>query len=284
MRHLFWGIGLTCALLGVPVWADTASPAPTVENEPKTYSFGIVPQQPASELASLWVPILTYLGNKTGYKLNFNTAKDIPTFEKRLAASEYDFVYMNPYHYTVYHASSGYLAMVTERDLQLKGILVVRKDSPYQTIADLRGMRIAFPSPAAFAACVLPSRLMEKNGIAHVPVYVSSHDSVYLSVAKGLYPAGGGIERTLALADPAVRAQLRVLSVTTGVMPHPIAVHPRVPRQVAERVEKVLLAMDADPQGHALLKTIGFNGFVRIDDAAYDPVRALDIRLLDGDK
>lgn len=284
MNYPFRSLCLGCVLLGVPFWAGAASPAPAVQNEAQTYSFGIVPQQSASELAKLWVPILTYLENKTGYRLQFTTARDIPTFEQRLAASEYDFAYMNPYHYTVFHASLGYTAVVAERDRQLEGIVVVRKDSSYQSIADLGGMRIAFPSPASFAASILPSRFMDKNGIAHTPVYVSSHDSVYLTVAQGLYPAGAGIERTLALVDPAVRAQLRVLWVTQSVAPHPIAVHPRVPSQVTERLKSELLAMAADPQGSALLKALGFNDFVEVDDADYDTVRALDIHLLDSYK
>lgn len=284
MKYPFRSVLLACTLLGVLSCAGAASPAVVAQPAVQTYNFGIVPQQSASELAKLWVPILTYLSDKTGYRLQFSTAKDIPTYEQRMAAGEYDFAYMNPYHYTVFHTTLGYQAMVAERNRRLQGIVVVRKDSPYQTLAELRGMRIAFPSPAAIAASVLPRQFMEKNGIAHVPVYVASHDSVYLSVVKGLYPAGGGIEQTLTLTDPAVRAQLRVLWKTPSLMPHPIAVHPRVPRRVAEHLESALLTMATDPQSSALLKTINFKGFVKVDDADYDPVRAMDIRLLDDYK
>ncbi|MFT7672206.1 MAG: ABC-type phosphate/phosphonate transport system substrate-binding protein [Gammaproteobacteria bacterium] len=40
-----------------------------------------------------------------GFKVNFKTAPNIPTFKKRLAAGEYGFAYMNPYHYTVFNQS-----------------------------------------------------------------------------------------------------------------------------------------------------------------------------------
>ncbi len=282
MKYPFWCLLLACSMLGATCVSRAASAAE--QSAAMTYTFGVVPQQSARELAKLWVPILSYLSNKTGYKLHFATAKDIPTYEKRLAAGEYDFAYMNPYHYTVFHASMGYLAMVAEQDRHLSGIVVVRKDSPYQKIADLRGMQIALPSQAAFAASVLPRRFLEKNGIAHMPVYVSSHDSVYLAVVKGLYPAGGGIERTLALTDPAIRDQLRVLWTTPSMMPHPITAHPRVPREVLVRLERELLAMHADDQGKQLMQAIGYNGFIKVDDTDYDPVRALNIRLLDNYK
>ena len=57
--------------------------------EPVNLAFGIVPQQSASKLAGLWTPILAYLSQKTGYAIRFKTARDIPTFEQRLAAGDY---------------------------------------------------------------------------------------------------------------------------------------------------------------------------------------------------
>lgn len=70
----------------------------------------------------------------------FETAKDIPTFEQRLAKGAYDFAYMSPYTYTVLHRSrAGYTAFAKEKDKKLTGIIVVRRDSEYQDIKDLRG-------------------------------------------------------------------------------------------------------------------------------------------------
>ena len=74
------------------------------------YSFGIVPQTNGSKLSKLWSPILQYLENKSDVKLRFATARNIDTFEKRLSSGKYDIVYMNPYHYTVFHDEQGYNA------------------------------------------------------------------------------------------------------------------------------------------------------------------------------
>jgi len=95
----------------------------------KEYTFGIVPQQSAKKLARVWTPILQHLSQETGMKIKFSTAKDIPTFEKRLAEGEYDFAYMNPYHFTVFNEQPGYKAMAHQSDKRIKGIVVVRKDS-----------------------------------------------------------------------------------------------------------------------------------------------------------
>jgi phosphonate transport system substrate-binding protein len=243
--------------------------------------FGVVPQQSPSALAKGWIPILDYLGERAGVRLRFATASQIPVFEKRVAAGEYDVAYMNPYHYTVFHREPGYEAVAKEQDRRLRGILVVRKDGPIQSIEQLADERVAFPGPAAFAATLLPQGQLARLGLAIRPEYVSSHDSVYLSVARGLYPAGGGIPRTLENMDLQTRDQLRILWTTSDFTPHAIAVHPRVPAAVRARLVAAMLAMADDAQGAALLERIGFHGLVAARNADYDDIRDLALKALE---
>jgi phosphonate transport system substrate-binding protein len=259
------------------------TPAPLAADPPDNpvYTFGIVPQQSATELARTWGPVLNALQAKSGLTLRFATAPDIPTFEQRLAAGEYDFAYMNPYHYTVFHQRPGYAVFAKEKDRLLKGIVVIRKDAPFAQLADLAGETLIFPAPAAFAATVLVRAALSQQGIAITPKFVASHDSVYLSVAKGLYPAGGGVTRTFESLDPAVRDALRILWTTEGYTPHAIAAHPRIPAAVVERLRDAMLGLDGDPEVQAALEGIRFKGIAAARDADYDDVRALRIDLLD---
>lgn len=252
------------------------------EKSQPVYSVGIVPQQSATKLASVWVPILEYLGERSGIKLRFRTAPNIPAFEKRLSAGEYDFAYMNPYHYTVFHETPGYVAFAHAADQPIHGIVVVRKDSHIEDLQSLDGTSMAFPAPAAFAASVLPRAYLSNAGITVKPVYVSSHDSVYRSVAKGLYPAGGGVMRTLRAIDPAISGQLRILWTTEGYTPHALAAHPDIPIGIVDRVQRALLHMGDDERGRALLELIKIpTGFTYAHDSAWDDVRGLGIDLLD---
>ena len=102
-------LALACVLLFPPVIMAQGGQAAV------SLSFGIVPQQSAGKLAGLWTPILTYLSRKTGYAIHFKTARDIPTFERRLAAGDYDLAYMNPYHYTVFSRRPGYRVFAAEK-------------------------------------------------------------------------------------------------------------------------------------------------------------------------
>lgn len=246
----------------------------------ETLTFGIVPQQSAKKLARLWTPITAYLSEKTGKKIIFSTAQDIPTFEKRLLAGEYDIAYMNPYHFTVFNQKPGYSAIAKQRDKLIKGIVVVPKDSAIQSLEELSQSTLSFPSPAAFAASVLPRAKMSQDGINFTPKYVSSHDSVYLTVSRGLFPAGGGVMRTLNNTDPKVRENLRILWTTPGYTSHAIAVHPDFDADLKLKLQTAMVEMESDPQGQQLLKAINFKGVETAEDKDWDDVRALDIQLL----
>jgi len=248
----------------------------------KVYTFGVVPQQAASEMAETWLPFLSWLSDKSGIKLRFVTAPDIPTFEKRLGEGAYDFAYMNPYHYTVFHKVPGYEALAKEMDRKLKGILVVRKDSPIKDIKELNGATLVFPAPAAFAASILPRAALRKAGVAFTPKFVSSHDSVYLNVQHGLYPAGGGIVRTFDMLDEATKKELRILWATPGYTPHVIATKPNLPKSISKKLLDTMLNMNEDPSGQEKLKLIGFKGIVAAEDSEWDDIRQLNITELDN--
>ena len=248
----------------------------------KRYLFGIVPQQSSSELARAWVPVLHFLERQTGLTLEFATAKDIPTFEARMAAGQYDFGYLSPYTYTVLRRSASvYEAFAKEKDKKLKGIIVVRKDRPYHSLADLQHQALAFPAPSAIAATLIPLAHFQTQAIPIKPQYVSSHESVYLTVAKGLYAAGGGVQRTFETMPAAVRDKLRVLWTTPGYTPHPFVAHPRVPKEVVEKLRAAMFTMDQDPQGKQLLERIAFKGIAPATDAEYDDIRALKLTISD---
>ncbi len=257
-------------LLSVVLPAQADTPAPI------KLTFGVAPQQAVTSVAEAWTPLLAYLSNKTGYALEFRTAQDILTFDRRIKTGEFDFAYFNPLLYTIYSRASGYRAVAKEKDTQLVGIVVVPKDSGYKSLKDLKGVTMAFPSPMAFAATILPQLSLKQMGVEVVPRYVSSHESVYRTVALGLYPAGGGIVKTYDAVDPAVHDQLRILWKSAPYTSHPIAVHARVPQQVSQRVVAALLAMAGDPKGAELLAAAGYKGFVAAKDSDYDDIRKLE--------
>ncbi|OEZ97551.1 phosphate/phosphite/phosphonate ABC transporter substrate-binding protein [Duganella sp. HH101] len=247
-----------------------------------SYTFGVVPQESASQLAANWSPVLAALSDKSGIKLSFATAPDVPTFERRLAAGEYDFAYMNPYHFVVYHAKPGYRALARAKGERIRGVLVVRKDSPVREMKDLAGATLAFPTPAAFGATLLVQAELRRQHLPFKAAFVKSHNSVYRGVVKGLYPAGGGVPRTLDLLDPDISRELRVVWTSQPYTSHAIATRPQLDPAVRSRVLAAMMQISLEPAQLKLLAEIGFDGFEPAQDQDWDDVRRLGISPADA--
>ncbi|BCE01544.1 phosphate/phosphite/phosphonate ABC transporter substrate-binding protein [Marinicellulosiphila megalodicopiae] len=248
-----------------------------------TYTFGIVPQQSATKLAQLWSPLLSILSEQTGDTFLFSTAKDIPTFEKRLANSEYDFAYMNPYHFTVFNENPGYQALLKQKNKGIQGIIVVSKDSELNDIEQLKQfehINIAFPSPAAFAASIILQAKLKQIGVNYQPVYVSSHDSVYLNIAQHHFIAGGGIVRTLKNTRSETFQQLKILWSSPKYTPHAFAAHPNVPQSTMLLFQQIMLDMQSSEKGKKALMSINIPELEIATNADWNDVRALNIDLL----
>jgi len=113
----------------------------------KPLVFGVVPQQSASRLADNWTPVIKALSEE------------------------------------VFHQQVGYQAIAKAKDTLIYGLIVVNANDSINSISQLSGQTLAFPSPAAFAATILTQGYLNQQGIEYQPKYVSSHDSVYLNGA-----------------------------------------------------------------------------------------------------
>lgn len=266
LSHLLrLGVLLLCALAG-PLRADP------------TYSFGVVPQFEAMRLASIWMPILDELEQRTGYRFEMAGSSDIPTFERSFRSGDFDFAYMNPYHAVVAMEEQGYAPIVRDGGRALFGVLVVAKDSPYHSPGDLAGQTIAFPAPNALGASLLMrADLTRRFGLEFAPLYAGTHSSAYLNVVLGRAAAAGGVMATLDSQPADVRAQLRILYETERVPPHPVVVHPRVPDAVREAVSRAFLDMGQTDEGRALLAEVPFRQIATANAVEYHPLRDMQL-------
>jgi len=242
-------------LMTIAACFSTGWAADTPRAEQK-YVFGVVPQFEQRKLYAIWKPIIDDLERRTGLSFDLVTTLKIQDFEKEFIQGNFDFAYMNPYHILKAVPAQGYIPLVRDK-APLRGVLVVRKDGPIRTVAELSGKVVAFPSPNALGAALLMRADLERlYHIKVTPLYVKTHSSVYLHVVKDLTAAGGGVQKSLQEQSPDIRDALRVLYTTRPLPSHPVAAHPRVPKEQREKVRRALLAMGADPEGNELLSRI----------------------------
>lgn len=240
----------------------------------ESYNFAVTPQFEQRKLFAIWKPILNELSRKTGIELRLITKLTVPEFERELSQGSFDFVYANPYHILHEVPRQGYLPLVRDQE-PLRGILVVRKDSPLKSPAELDGQTLAIPSFNALGASLLLRADLEQiYKIKVVTINAKTHSSVYLHVINGLAAAGGGVEKTLREQEPAIREQLRVLYTTRDMPSLPVAAHPRVPAQVRERIRQAFLDLAKTEAGRKMLNEIPMRVVVPTSIKDYLPMRA----------
>jgi phosphonate transport system substrate-binding protein len=244
----------------------------------RVFTIGVVPQFTPVEIYERWGPLVKELENRTGLKFELKTYKSIPEFEKAFLKGELDFVFMNPYHQVMAYKAQKYIPLVRDKT-PLIGILVVRRDSPVKEVKDLDGKVIAFPAPNAFAASLyMRALLAEKFKIRFIPEYVKTHDNVYRQVILSKAQAGGGVNNTFLRQPEEVKRELRILYETPSAAPHPLSVHPRVPKEVRDKVKEAILDMANEPSMKALLDRVQMPNPVPADYARdYKPLEKLNL-------
>ena len=229
----------------------------TAYAEQKTYTVGVVPQFESSRIKTIWQPILNRISEISGVPLKLKASHNPHVFETQFKVGIFDFAFMNPYHAIVANEKEGYLPLLRDIDHDLFGIIVVRKDSPFQSVEELNGKTIAFPSPNALGASLLPrAEFKSKFNIKVKERYVKTHSSVFLNVIFEQVDAGGAVLKTLAQQPENIRRQLRILYKTEGVPPHPFVVHPRVDKNIQEKITQAFIALGESESGRELLNMI----------------------------
>jgi len=266
-----WRIILAVAIALVCPTLLAASPSAKI-------TLSVVPQFTVVSINGTWAPFLERLTELTGVTYELRHYASIREFEEGFLRGETDIAYMNPYHVVMAKRAQGYVPLLRD-SLPLTGILVVRADSKLESVKQLNGTRVAFPSPNAFGAALWMRALLERDGITFMLHYVQTHQNVYRSVLLGATPAGGAIRSTLAREPDDVRSKLRILYETPPVAAHALAAHPRVPRAITNSLLAAMAAMEEDAEkDRKFLAAIGIEHPVVADYRRdYAPLEKYDL-------
>jgi phosphonate transport system substrate-binding protein len=215
----------------------------------------IVPQLTATHTYTYWAPLLEQVGQQTNQCFELMVPTSIPQFESDLNDGLPDFAFMNPYHAVMKWRESEYVPLVASSE-PIYGVLSVSRGSKIQKIHDLKGSKIAFPAPNAFAASLLLRATLALEGIAYTPVYLKTHSNVYRAVIRGDVAAGGGIQSTL-FAEPAeLKSELSVLMETKRYTAHPFSANARIPTALQHQIQDALLEIAQTNTGRKLLNDV----------------------------
>ena len=120
--------------------------SPHAEKDRPVYILAVSPFSPPVTIHRDWAPFVRRLSNEIGADIQLNVYSTFTELEDAIKKGIPDFALLNPYHAVVAKKSQGYIPLVRGEE-PLIGILVTRKDSPINSIQDIKGKEIAFPAP-----------------------------------------------------------------------------------------------------------------------------------------
>jgi phosphonate transport system substrate-binding protein len=250
---------LAAVLIAAAAWTARGA-------EPRGYTLAVVPTMPAVTLHKAWTPFVQLLSKELDAPVELKLYEQLSSFLEESDAGRPDFLFTAPNMFFQSWVRQRWVPMV-RGSRTLSGIVFVKKDSPYRTIADLQGRTIAFVGPRNLCS-LITRQAMATSGTALD--YNASFSGSTINVAKmvliGKADAGVTLDASLALeAGEGMMKELRVILETPPYAPHPLAAHPRVPPAVREKVAAATLRLTETGEGRRLLADMRMGNPVRAD-------------------
>lgn len=244
------------------------------------YVFGVHPLHNPQQLYKVYGPLVDYLNVHLGGPwLRLEASFDYAGFEEKLYAGKFDFALPNPYQ-TVRSLEHGYHVFgKMGDDEKFRGILLVRKDSGIETVADLKGAVISYPAETAVAAAMLPQAFLQENGLDVMrdtrSIYVGSQESSIMNVVLRTSAAGATwppVWERFQEEKPDLAAQLEVKWQTLPLVNNGLVVRESVAADVTRRIGELMFALHEGEEGRTILARMALSRFEPAEDNTYAPV------------
>lgn len=255
------------------------SAARAADAEPPPYLFNVLNHRSVALTAQYWNPILLYVSRKSGVPLELRLNR---TARENTAIAEtgaYHFLYTNHF-FTPERDRLGFKVIARPAGPGIRSQIVVNKDSPIQTLRELEGKEIAFPTPDGFTGYWLPLDALIRSKVNVKSVFSGNQEASFAQLRIDKVAAAG--VNSVALETYARREnyEYRVLWTSELYGDLCIMANPKVPADRVAAVRSVLIDMARDPEGRkvleasaALLKMQGELGFVPVDNRDYENYR-----------
>jgi len=239
-----------------------------------TLVFGVFPYVKATQIVRNFTPLRDLIAQTTGRDVKLTSAADYPSFYRNTQAGEYDIIFTAPHLGRLAEKESGYQRIAISA-YQVSNAIVVLKDSPIQTLADLRGKTLAIPTHWAFVHQTTIKYLRTHGLIPGQDVTlreVSTNPDTVFALLHG--DADAAASGNVNWREHPDNAKTRLIAETPPIQGFLIMAHPRVPAATVARLRKAFQEFNETPAGKAYFSTSRHIAFLPVTNAnmkALDP-------------
>lgn len=248
---------------------------PVQAGDAKVYQFSPVNQFGLQLTASYWNPILDYIAEKSGVRMQLKIGRTSADTTSYVLAQEVDFAFTN-HLFSDERRKLGWKLLARRDYPALHGVIVVPANSPIKELGQLADTDVAFPGPEAFVAYKTTyAQLLNRNVPVRV-VFGGNHDGAFAQLFSGKVKAVGANEQLVEGYAQREKVGFRTLWRSKPFNDLAVMVSPRVPAADVKAVTQALLGMGSDPKGQAVIRQVSeavklppFAKFIAVGDADY---------------
>ncbi len=248
--------------------------------QPLILKFGFDLRGTPQEDARQYLPFLDYLSRATGYRFKLHFTPEPGSIVEELGNGTVQLAAMGAGSYLQAHHRYGAIPLARglngEGRAEYRSVIVVRPEAPFETVAQLRGKRIAFGAQTSTQGHLIPRIVLRHYGIELRDLaeyeFTGSHMNCAQKVINGEADACG-MQDTLG-QTLAEQELVRILHLSDPFPSSGIVANASLPPEMVERITAALVAFD--PRGrhreglHHWERTEMPNGFIAASPGDYD--------------
>jgi phosphonate transport system substrate-binding protein len=264
-------------LMTASAWAQSPPAAP-VPAGAANVTLGSVAMDIPVEMIKRMSALTNYLALATNLNVRFKPSPNLGSAVDDLGTGQTQIAYLTPVAYIDARRKYGVVPLVaptTDGKPTFSLVIGVKAGSGIKSVADLKGRRFAFGDEKALLQRAAVESMGLKMSDFSQFAFLKHYDNIAKAVLAGDFDGG------ILLHSTAEEFKGRGIVVVGSTLPLPsyiFAVHPNLPVTTRNQLRDALLALKkGTPDGTATLEAFdkAYDGFVVVDDAAYDPIRKL---------
>ena len=240
---------LGLALTALPLLASAPARA-----QP-TYHFSPVNQYGVTTTAAYWNPIIRYVSDASGVKLELKIGRTSADTIAYVLAKEVEFSFNN-HMFDPDREKLGWKVFGRRKAAPVHGQIVVAEDSPYTKLSQLAGQVVAFPGPEATVAYKFTYAQLLSQGVDVTVAFGGNHDGSFSQMFSGKAAAAGANSQLVSGYTHRTGKKFRVLWTSEPAYELALMASPAVPAKDAKAVERAFLAMATDPRGMEVIRSV----------------------------
>ena len=228
------------------------------------FKMTAIPDESPTELARKAAPLVKYLEQQLGMKVEFTPVSDYAAAVEALVNKQVDMAWYGGFTFVQANVRSGgkVIPLVQrEEDEKFRSVFIT-SDPGIKTLADLKGKTVSFGSQSSTSGHLMPRSVLLQANIDPDKdfkrvAYSGAHDATIAAVAAGKVDAGA---LNISVWDKFVAdkkvdpSKVRVIFTTAPYFDYNWTVHADMPAAQREKLTKAFLSLSAaTPEGKEVL-------------------------------